>query len=108
MRLTLHTEQAVDHLVPQRTRGDSLSLQNDAGRDLEPVVAQHGADEVVGEHFWPQRTDCDGRLPLRFLEAGINSRGRLVDAVAQRGQIGVENTRWSGTDGHDGLSFDAS
>src|SRR5277367_4283668 len=100
MRLALHTEQAVDHLVPQRTRRDALSLQNYAGRDLEPVVAQHCADELVGEHFWAQRTDCDGRLPLRFLEAGIYSRGRFVDAVAQRGEVGVENTGWSDTDGH--------
>ena len=103
MRLALHTEQAVDHLVPQRTRGDALSLQNDAGRDLEPVVAQHGADELVGEHFWSQRTYCDGRLLLSCPEAGIDRCGGFVDAVAQRGQIGVENTGWSGTDGHDGL-----
>ena len=103
MRLALHAEQAVDHLVPQRTRGDALCLQDDAGRRLEPFVAQHGADELVGEHFGSERTYCDGRLLLRRPEAGIDLRGSLVGAVAERGQIGVENTGWSGTDGHDRL-----
>ena len=77
------------------------------GGDLEPFVAQHGADELVGEHFRSERTYCYGRLLLRRPEAGIDRRRRFVGAVAQRGQIGVENT-WRAVPMVMTVSFDAS
>ena len=100
--VSLEAQQAVDHLVPQRTRSDALDEQIDAGRNLEPGVPKHGSDQVVGEHFGSERSQRDRCLPLRVPRRG-RSRGSFLGVVCERRKIGVENACGSGTYGHDGL-----
>ena len=103
VRVPLQAQQAVDHLVPQRTRRDALGEEVQAGRDLESGVPQHRTDQVVGEHFGSERSQRDRGLPLRRPEAGIDLCGSFLGVVGERRQVGVENACGSCTDGHDGL-----
>ena len=93
MLIALQTQQAGDHLVPQRARGDALRLQHDALRYLEPLVAQHGPDHLIGEHLGPERADRDGRLLLCRAQTRIDLRRVLIGAVVQRRQIGIGKSR---------------
>jgi hypothetical protein len=103
VRIAFQTQQAVDHLVPQRTRSNALHKKIHAGRDLEPGVPQHRTDQMVGEHFGPVRTERDGAQLLGRLDAGINLRGGFVLLIGERWQISIENACGSGTDGHRSL-----
>src|SRR5262249_13691305 len=105
MRGTLEAQQAVDHLVPQRSRVDPLEEEIQAGRDLEPSVTKNRTNEIVRKHFGPMRSQCDRALSLRGLNAGIDGCRRFRVVVSQRGQVGVENACGNGADSHDGLPW---
>ncbi len=67
------------------------------------VIAKYGAHQAVGEHLGSVGPERDRGLALCGFDAGIDVRGSLRGVVTQRGEVGVENTCGSGTDGHGGL-----
>ena len=100
VRVALQAEQAVGEFVPQRSGGDALGHEVDAGRDVKTRVAQHRADHLVGEDLGAERTDRDGGLLLRGLDPRIDLGGGLGELVGQRRESGVEDVRAERVDSH--------
>ena len=100
VRVALEAQQAVDELVPQRSGGDALRHEDDAGRDVKARIAQHRADHLVGKDLGAERTDRDGGLLLCRLDPRIDLGGGLGELVGQRRESGVEDVGAERIDGH--------
>src|SRR5690349_6156619 len=87
----VETQKAVRHLVVQRARGDALCRQGDAGRQTEPVVAQHIPSHLVRQDFRAERSDGDGREGLRTAEIIEDVLRGSGESVVECGEVSVED-----------------